>query len=313
VRKKSGEIVRPVLRLRSRRCSSPPVLTRSKSVHFNTHTDIRHFLHLDQPLAVSVRPSPIDRKSDKDCYPFEEEGHREVDSQLEIIRVTFPVDSPLHRTLPVRLERVWLSNDKKSLLGSAAVANIAFEKRVSCRFTFDSWETTSDIAARYLGEVSSTNGVSDYDRFIFSIELSGVADLDSKTLHCCFRYRANGQEFWDNNNCKNFRIKFRRIPTEPRLDQPYQVSTTGLPSRVSDPIFDGLSSRYDFGTALIAAVQNAERTRDDQDVLCIKGRRRPGSPEQAQLGIEVRGTDIESASYAELVDKYCFVSFPSSI
>jgi hypothetical protein len=48
------------------------------------------------------------------------------------------------------------------------VANIAFEKRVSARFTVDGWQITSEVAAEYK-RPENIEGV--YDRFGFTIAL----------------------------------------------------------------------------------------------------------------------------------------------
>ncbi|KAH7250904.1 hypothetical protein BKA59DRAFT_523650 [Fusarium tricinctum] len=68
VRKKSGEIVRPVLRPSSsrRHSSIPGTHIFSKAVHFDSQLeDVRHFLPVDRPLAISKRLSPADNyKSD---------------------------------------------------------------------------------------------------------------------------------------------------------------------------------------------------------------------------------------------------------
>ncbi|KAH7126099.1 putative phosphatase regulatory subunit, partial [Dactylonectria macrodidyma] len=110
----------------------------------------------------------------------------------------------------VRLEKVWLSSDKKSLLGSVAVSNLAIQKSVVCRFTFDYWKTTSEIAAEYSHVIRPHETSLGHDRFTFSIRLSNTANLESKTLFFCIRYSVNGQDYWDNNASRNFQVDFRK-------------------------------------------------------------------------------------------------------
>lgn len=50
----------------------------------------------------------------------------------------------------VQLHDFDLSSDRQSLVRAVAVANIAFEKRVSARFTTDDWQTVSDVTAEYI-------------------------------------------------------------------------------------------------------------------------------------------------------------------
>ncbi|KAH7195149.1 putative phosphatase regulatory subunit-domain-containing protein [Fusarium oxysporum] len=189
VRKKSGELVRPALRPSSRRhpSSMPGTPVFSKSVHFDSHLEhVRHFLQVDQPLAVSAGSSPI--------------GSYESDTDGRLSPQTSPT------TLPLASRYL----DQKNLLGSVAVANIAFQKAVTCRFTLDYWETTSEVAADYSHEIRPREMPLGHDRFTFSIKLADTANLESKTLFLCVRYTVNGQDYWDNNNLSNFQVHFRK-------------------------------------------------------------------------------------------------------
>lgn len=216
VRKKSGELVRPALRPASRRrpSSMPGTPTFSKAVHFDSHLEhVRHFLQVDRPLAVSAGSSPVDNYDSDNEYPFgadEKPTGRTPPFEWEIIINNFPVETPARKAQPVRLERVWLSNDHKFLIGSAVVANLAFQKAVTCRFTLDYWKTTSEVNAEYVCEISPRPTEYSLDRFQFSIKLADLANLETKTLYFAMRYTVNGQEHWDNNNGTNFQVDFRK-------------------------------------------------------------------------------------------------------
>lgn len=214
VRKKSGELVRPALRPASLRrpSSMPGTPTYSKAVHFDSHLEhVRHFLQVDRPLAVSAGSSPNDNYESDTEYPFRDStSARTPPSEWELVLHNFPLESPFRRRLPVRLERVWMSPDQKSLVGSVIVANLAFHKILHCRFTFDYWKTTSEVAAEYSHEIRPRETESGYDRFQFAIKLSDMANLESKTLYFCIRYIVNGQEHWDNNSDVNFQVDFRK-------------------------------------------------------------------------------------------------------
>ncbi|KAI0455453.1 putative phosphatase regulatory subunit-domain-containing protein [Xylaria acuta] len=216
VRKKSGELVRPALRpAHLRRPSSMPgTPTFSKAVHFDSHLEhVRHFLQVDRPLAVSTGSSPVDNYDSDTEYPFKSIDKSEVRSppyEWEIVMNNFPAETPIRKALPVRLERVWMSPDQKSLMGSVSVANLAFHKSVVCRFTFDYWKTTSEIGAEYHHEIRPRETESGHDRFQFNIKLSDIANLEAKTLYLCIRYNVNGLEYWDNNDHMNFQVDFRK-------------------------------------------------------------------------------------------------------
>ncbi|KAF5663504.1 GIP2-like protein [Fusarium heterosporum] len=216
VRKKSGELVRPALRPSSRRrpSSMPGTPIFSKAVHFDSHLEhVRHFLQVDRPLAVSAGSSPIDAYESDTEYPFPGNGKQTTRTppfEWEILTTNFPHDSVSRKSLPVRLEKLWLSADQKTLLGSVAVANLAFSKAVTCRFTLDYWKTTSEVAADYSHEIRPRETPLGHDRFTFSIKLADTANLESKTLFLCVRYTVNGTEYWDNNGSSNFQVDFRK-------------------------------------------------------------------------------------------------------
>lgn len=213
VRKKSGELVRPALRGHRRPSSMPGTPVFSKAVHFDSHLEhVRHFLQVDRPLAVSAGSSPADNYDSDAEYPFPKDGrgNKSPPFEWELATPNFPHDSLVRKTMPVRLEKVWLSNDHKSLLGSVAVANLAFHKSVVCRFTLDYWKTVSEVSAEYSHEIRPRETPEGHDRFTFTIKLSDLADLESKTLFFCVRFMVNGQEYWDNNNSTNFQVDFRK-------------------------------------------------------------------------------------------------------
>lgn len=234
VRKKSGELVRPALRGLRRPSSMPGTPTFSKAVHFDSHLEhVRHFLQVDRPLAVSAGTSPADNYESDTEYPFkvgEKPSPRVPSFEWELVVNDFPSETPIRKALPVRLERVWMSPDQKSLIGSVAVANLAFNKSVVCRFTFDYWKTTSEVAAEYHHEIRPRETEAGHDRFQFSIKLSDLANLESKTLFFCIRYNVNGLEYWDNNESVNFQVDFRKKI----LSQDGKKGAQGVSSRPSN-------------------------------------------------------------------------------
>ncbi|KAL2064213.1 hypothetical protein VTL71DRAFT_4707 [Oculimacula yallundae] len=214
LRKKSGELVRPALRpssARRRPSSMPGTPTFSKAVHFDSHLEhVRHFLQVDRPLAVSAGSSPVESSYDSDTeFPFNDEDARGPPFEWEIVVSNFPADSPLRTSLPVRVERVFLSSDNKTLVGSVAVANWGFQKTVVARFTLDYWKTTSEVVAEFNHDVRQPRR-DGYDRFNFNIKLADQANLEAKTMFFCVKYCVNGQEYWDNNGATNFQVDFRK-------------------------------------------------------------------------------------------------------
>lgn len=213
LRKKSGELVKPALRPPSRRrpSSMPGTPTYSKAVHFNEEIEqVRHFLQVDRPIAVSAGSSPVEMYDSESEYPFGDSS-RSKTPEWDIKLTNFPSSETYERqTAPVRVERIFLASDNQTLVGNIACANIAFHKFVVARFTLDYWKTTSEVVAEFNHDVRKKQKEDGYDRFNFNIKLADQANLESKTLLLCVRYSVNGQEFWDNNNSMNYQVDFSK-------------------------------------------------------------------------------------------------------
>jgi hypothetical protein len=211
LRKKSGELVKPALRPASRRrpSSMPGTPTYSKAVHFNENMEqVRHFLQVDRPIAVSAGSSPVETYDSESEYPFYE-APKVKEPEWEMKLANFPSTETYERqTMPVRVERIFMASDNKTLIGTVACANISFHKLVVARFTLDYWKTTSEVVAEFNHDVRKKQKEDGYDRFNFNIKLADQANLESKTLLLCVRYTVNGQEFWDNNGSINYQVDF---------------------------------------------------------------------------------------------------------
>ncbi|KAL5048739.1 hypothetical protein BDW71DRAFT_17599 [Aspergillus fruticulosus] len=283
VRKKSGELVRPALRgssARRRPSSMPGTPTYSKAVHFDAQLEhIRHFLQLDKPQAVSAGSSPVE-DLDADCeYPFHAESSGLPAFEWGLRLSNFPHKPPSQPHPRVRLERLFLSTDKHSLVGQVVVANLAYQKHVAARFTFDNWRTTSEVTAAYSHDARQKQLHDGYDRFIFHIRLDEQTNLDKKTMFVCIRYNVNGHEFWDNNETRNYQVNFTKIPkpkaqnqdmprARPRPNLPRSRSFTGsgsrplsMPSSLQD--FSNMHRYISFGPP---HNDQKEKTGDDDDM-----------------------------------------------
>lgn len=274
VRKKSGEPVRPALRphaARRRPSSMPGTPTYSKAVHFNSDLEqVRTFLQVDRPLAVSAGSSPVEAYDNDIEFPFGDRSPQSLSPPFEWeIRLTnFPRDSLQRSSLPVKVERVYISSDNKNLLGAVAVQNLAFHKLVVARFTLDYWKTTSEVKADFCNDVRRKQVNDGYDQFVFSIKMEDQANLEDKTLFFCVRYNVNGQEFWDNNNSINYQVDFSKRPKAqngkhgsqaaasrplnslPRSkpSQPASSRPRSFPSKSSDDFASNFAGPYDFSS-----------------------------------------------------------------
>ena len=370
LRKKSGELVRPALRpasARRRPSSMPGTPTYSKAVHFDQHLEhVKHFLQVDRPLAVSANNSPVDQYDDETEFPFGVQP-REPRWEWEIKLPNFPREGPPRFQLPVRVERVYLAPDKKTMIGVVAVQNLAFHKNVTARFTLDYWKTVSEVTAEYSHDVRR-QGINDgCDRFQFHLRLEDHVNLENKMLFFCVRYNVNGQEFWDSNDGLNYQVEFTKKICEPKngnprpvmaisygsTDQGPMTAPGGRQRPVSMPNFDDFATgfeaftqpplrlrpgkkqdakaeatgsdrivpdapglrqktpkqafghRYDFGASLSAAIQAASSALGERSGIPSSA---TAGPRPADLAKDK--PPLQSQSYNELIDKYCFVRGP---
>jgi hypothetical protein len=230
LRKKSGELVKPALRASSRRPSSMPgTPTFSKAVHFNEDIEqVRHFLKVDRPIAVSAGSSPVETYDSEGEYPFGyDDGYKSSVVDWEIRTANFPRDTFERQHNPVRVEKIFLASDKKTLVGVVACANIAFQKYVVARFTLDYWKTTSEVVCEYNNDIRRKQSNDGYDRFNFNIKLSDQAHLETKTLLLCVRFSVNGQDHWDNNGNMNYQVDFIKKSTPRVARQGSNAGTLG--------------------------------------------------------------------------------------
>ncbi|XP_055327193.1 glycogen-binding subunit 76A-like [Paramacrobiotus metropolitanus] len=83
--------------------------------------------------------------------------------------------------------------------GLVRVLNIAFEKSVMVRYTFDNWKTSFDTIAQYVP--NSNDNFS--DRFQFLLCAPPSFDI-GQTLQFAVCFRAGGIEYWDSNYGQNY-------------------------------------------------------------------------------------------------------------
>lgn len=114
--------------------------------------------------------------------------------------------------LCVSLENVLVSNC--AIMGTIKVKNITYEKNVFVRCTNDNWKSYEDNQGSYVPLSYDGN----YDRFSFAITVpSSIKDGDKLEFAVCYRTVSPDNEFWDNNDGKNYVIecKEKSLPRNP--------------------------------------------------------------------------------------------------
>lgn len=217
IRKKSGQLVKPSLKT-SRSSSggeglsmfskSEPTTPVCKAVHFDSQLEhVKLFLSEQKPLAVSRDGSPTDDTSGTDSdFPSFIFGNDEKRDRMKLIIRVVNMPSRINMWADVCLEELSAAAGNTAIIGRVRVRNIAYSKNVAIRFTFDHWQTTSEVVGHYHDSPSN-----DIDRFFFTIRLDDLLTrIEEKTLILAVRYSVSGKEYWDNNDGQNYVAKFSR-------------------------------------------------------------------------------------------------------
>jgi len=106
----------------------------------------------------------------------------------------------------VSLENVIIQETESTVVGTVKVKNISFEKEVLVRSSWDDWKTQVDTFCNF-SKIGNSN-YTVYDTFSFKLTLPP----NSRKLEFCVCFRANSQEYWDNNNGKNYILINRHVP-----------------------------------------------------------------------------------------------------
>ena len=246
IRKKSGEILKPALKYggplttsgtpigetgpspRFETKSLPATPSFPKYVHFDAQLErVKLFNKDHKPKVVSRDGSPTQyTTSEGEEYPFpstdeEGPGNKDAKKVLQIKLPNFPTSHPPDSDL--HLESLFLEDDRKSLKGVVVCRNFAFSKWVAIRFTFDWWQTTSEVSATY--KDSPKGG--EFDRFTFQIKLADLmARIEEKTLFLAVRYNTDGREIWDSNGGGNYQVLFEKVAPTPRTLGPARYTPT---------------------------------------------------------------------------------------
>ncbi|KAM5336914.1 protein phosphatase 1 regulatory subunit 3E isoform 1-T2 [Glossophaga mutica] len=97
--------------------------------------------------------------------------------------------------------------------GSARVLDLAYEKRVSVRWSADGWRSQREAPAAYAGPAPPPPRA---DRFAFRLPAPPIGGA----LLFALRYRVTGQEFWDNNGGRDYALRGPEHPGRGGTQEP---------------------------------------------------------------------------------------------
>lgn len=96
------------------------------------------------------------------------------------------------------------------IIGKVMVKNIFYDKRVTLRYTWNKWNTVNEVECLWLSTGDSVLPGTNMDVFHFLIDDTNKIDTVGKLefcLHYVTRNDQERQEYWDNNDDKNYKVE----------------------------------------------------------------------------------------------------------
>lgn len=138
------------------------------------------------------RPDPAPRFSSPLSSPFPQEARAALEPARE------PGFAARLQAQRICLERA--EAGPLGVAGSARVLDLAYEKRVSVRWSADGWRSQREAPASYAGPAPPPPRA---DRFAFRLPAPPIGGA----LLFALRYRVTGHEFWDNNGGRDYALR----------------------------------------------------------------------------------------------------------
>ncbi|XP_076139436.1 protein phosphatase 1 regulatory subunit 3B [Alosa pseudoharengus] len=148
-------------------------------------------------------------------------------SEKDTLVLAFTQPSSDYLLFRQRLERDYVCLEhctlqERALAGTVKVKNLAFEKSVKLRITYDTWKSHVDVPCQY---VKATYTDENRDTFAFEVSLS--SDLrPHERIEFAVLYEESGVQHWDSNEGQNYRIVPSSLKEEHKKTSPIQNDTS---------------------------------------------------------------------------------------
>lgn len=158
---------------------------------------VRHILNADAPPTIpssATKHLNLQEQQNVDAFKFFSVEFNQPGGSCGFIQRVF--------SQKVVLENCLVNDRDFMAVGTVRVANIAFHKRVTVRYSFDSWKSHNDAVGSYV-PASNDGGT---DRFAFSFHIPRNLPIGER-VQFCVCYITGGMTFWDNNFGSNYSIQ----------------------------------------------------------------------------------------------------------
>ncbi|XP_015512414.1 protein phosphatase 1 regulatory subunit 3C isoform X1 [Neodiprion pinetum] len=140
----------------------------------------------------------------------------------------------------VSLENVIVREAEECLVGTVKVKNLAYDKEVIVRASSDDWTSHEDAHCSYVSQPGAAQAALVlYDTFRFRLTLPPRSDK----IEFCVCYRVAGDEYWDNNEGKNYVVRKKAEPLQ-QSTKASMICNGGVTS-ISQTTSSSLNTRSD--------------------------------------------------------------------
>ncbi|KAG0668845.1 hypothetical protein C6P45_004328 [Maudiozyma exigua] len=133
----------------------------------------------------------------------------------------------MHKQM-IKIQSLKINNENK-LIGYLIVNNLAFEKYIEIKFTFNNWLNIHYVNASYNKTISENfdqfKFVIDINSFKFFLNLKNLLAKDFLNMELCCRYDVRHETYYDNNNYNNYKITLKK----PQLNNHVSIPRTEKP------------------------------------------------------------------------------------
>ncbi|SMN19062.1 similar to Saccharomyces cerevisiae YOR178C GAC1 Regulatory subunit for Glc7p type-1 protein phosphatase (PP1) [Maudiozyma saulgeensis] len=113
----------------------------------------------------------------------------------------------------IKIQSLKINNDNK-LAGYLLVNNLAFEKYIEIKFTFNNWQNIHYVNASFNKTISKNfdqfKFIIDINSFKFFLNLKNLLISDNLNIELCCRYDVKHETYYDNNNYNNYKVVLRK-------------------------------------------------------------------------------------------------------
>lgn len=140
----------------------------------------------------------------------------------------------------VSLENVIVRDDGEDpsplVTGTVKVKNLAYDKRVFVRFTFNRWLDSQDVKCTFVPNgLDGTGAAPQFDTFSFTVVIPAMANK-YQAVEFCVCFVCEGKEYWDSHGGTNYKLVLVRPPEMNKPLSPTKETKYSVYPKFLDPV-----------------------------------------------------------------------------